>query len=77
MIVKTLTGKTITLDNCPDDITLLGMKKLVQDKEGIPPDMQHLVWAGHMLGNENAQIMRDYGIMWDSTFHLVLRCAGD
>jgi len=77
MTVKTLTGKSITLDACPTNITLLGLKELVRDREGIPPEMQHLVWAGYMLTNNEAQIMRDYGIMWDSTFHLVLRCAGD
>jgi len=76
-VVKTLTGKAITLDECPDDITLLGLKERVRDHEGIPPEMQRLVWAGYALADDAAQIMRDYGIMWDSTFHLVLRCAGD
>ncbi|KAF9523328.1 hypothetical protein CPB83DRAFT_863076 [Crepidotus variabilis] len=71
--VKTLTGKTITLFCEPCD-TIECIRSLIQDKEGIPPDQQRLVFVGKQL--EDARTLEDYNITEDSVIHLKLRLRG-
>ena len=72
LFVKTLTGKTVTLEVNPFEL-VESVKAMLQDKEGIPPDQQRIIFAGQAI--EDGTTLAEHDITKESTLHLVLRSA--
>lgn len=73
IFVKNLHGKTLAIE-CPESGTIRDLMCLVHKKEGIPPELQRLIFGGRQLDEE--WTLSDYNIQRESTVHLLLRWAG-
>ncbi|KAJ1461156.1 ubiquitin-related domain-containing protein [Pelagophyceae sp. CCMP2097] len=73
LFVKTLSGKTISVEVEESD-KIEDVKKMIEAKEGIPPEQQRLIFAGKQL--DGHKTLMDYGVEEGSSFAMVLRLRG-
>ena len=71
IFVKTLTGKTIVINDVKLSDTVESIKIKIQSKEGVPPDDQRLLFVGKQL--EDHRKVWEYDMFKESTLHMVLR----